>query len=97
MPNAGIHGCRSTSWNSAEPGLNAAHIASVTAKTAIDTISVTQRTSALRCPLLLPINSSSAAPATGSSHDIDSNGTFNQSPCGAGRVAGPGRSTYLHR
>src|SRR4051812_12748021 len=69
MPNAGIHPWRSISWNSAEPGLNDAHIASVTPKTAIERISVTHLMRPLRCPSALPTNNSSAAPMTGSSHE----------------------------
>src|SRR5438034_9010177 len=84
MPNAGIQGWRSTSWNSGEPALNDAHIASVTPKTATETSSVTQRTRPLRRPSAFPMNNSSAAPATGSSHDMDNNGKFNESPLMAG-------------
>src|ERR1041384_6633721 len=78
MPNAGIHPWRSISWNSAEPGLNDAHIASVTPKTARERISVSH----LRCPAALRINNSSAAPMTGSSHEtVRSTSTPNsQSP-----------------
>src|SRR5258705_7237144 len=80
MPNAGIQGCRSTSWNSGEAGLNDAHVASVTANTAIDTMSVIHRMSALRWPSALPTKTSSTAPATGSIHEIDNSGRFTTLP-----------------
>jgi hypothetical protein len=39
--------------------------------------SVNQRMSDVRRPSALPISSTSTAPAIGSSHEIESNGTFN--------------------
>ena len=77
MPKAG------TTLHELEPGDAAskdAQIANVTAKPAIDTASVSQRIRPLRRPSALPTNSSSTAPATGSSHEIDNSGTFNTSP-----------------
>src|SRR5262245_38940310 len=80
MPNAGIHKWRSTSWNSGEPGLNDAQMASVTANAATEMMSVIHRISDVRRPSALPMSETSSAPTVGSSHEIESNGTFNQSP-----------------
>src|SRR5512138_728028 len=74
MPKAGIHKWRSTSWNSGEPGLNNAQMASVTPNAAMEMMSVSHRIRAVRRPSALPMTSTSSAPTTGRSHEIESSG-----------------------
>src|SRR5262245_42958373 len=69
MPKAGIHGARSTNWNSAELESNPIQIASVTAKAATEKASAIQRMSAFRRPSALPTSSSKMAPASGNAQE----------------------------
>src|SRR5688572_1730408 len=69
MPNAGIHGARSTNWNSAEDASNPAHNARVTPNEASETASASQRMKQSRRPSALPMSSRSSAPASGSAQE----------------------------
>src|SRR5688500_6893562 len=75
MPKAGIHGTRSTNWNSAEPAWNAAQIATVSANSTSEMPSASQRNRLLRRPPALPMRSSRIAPASGTPHERVSSGT----------------------
>src|SRR5687767_9151661 len=69
MPNAGIHGTRSTNWKSAEFGSNRIHSASVTANEAIESASAAQRITPLRRPSPFGMSSRRMAPASGKAHE----------------------------
>src|SRR5262245_33480478 len=69
MPNAGIHGARSTNWNSAEDESNPAHSASVIPNEASETASASHRMRPSRRPSALPMSSRSSAPASGSAQE----------------------------
>src|ERR687897_3089691 len=66
MPNAGIHGTRSTIWNSADAGSNRAHSSSVSPKTTSEAMSATCRTNASREPSRFGMNRSRPAARSGS-------------------------------
>src|SRR4051794_32818217 len=66
MPNAGIHGTRSTIWKSAEDASNPAHSRSVNPKAASEATSATWRTSSLRDPSRFGMTRSRTAAASGS-------------------------------
>src|SRR6185369_12318003 len=73
MPNAGIHGSRSTIWNSADVESKRAQMTSVTANTASDRTSASQRIALLRLPSRFGMSSSRIAPARGNAHERVSN------------------------
>src|SRR6185369_11451643 len=73
MPNAGIHGTRSTIWNSADVGSKRAQMTSVTANAASDKSSASQRIELLRLPSRFGMSSSRIAPARGNAQDKVSN------------------------
>src|SRR5688572_15865856 len=73
MPNAGIHGTRSTIWKSADEESKRSQMASVTAKTASDMTSASQRIALSRLPSLLGTSRSRIAPARGNAQDRVSN------------------------
>src|SRR6185503_16903617 len=80
MPNAGIHGTRSTNWNSAETGSKYHQRSSVRAKAPIEMASESQRTIALRLPSRFGISRSSTAPASGTSQERVRTGVNSQLP-----------------
>src|SRR5690349_13990788 len=69
MPNAGIHGTRSTIWNSADEESKRDQMTSVTANAASDRTSASQRIAPLRLPSRLGMSSSRIAPASGNAQD----------------------------
>src|SRR5262245_5740150 len=69
MPNAGIHGARSTNWNSADDESNPAHSARVIPNEASATANASQRMRPSRRPSALPMSSRSSAPASGSAQE----------------------------
>src|SRR5215203_228090 len=66
MPNAGIHGTRSTIWKSADAGSNRAQSSSVSPNTTREATSATCRTNPSREPSRFGMNRSSPAAASGS-------------------------------
>src|SRR5688500_5093547 len=80
MPNAGIHGTRSTSWKSADAGSNHTQIASVMAKATSEKPGASRRISASRRPSALPINSSRIAAASGTTQESVSSIELPSSP-----------------
>src|SRR4051812_23094000 len=65
MPNAGIHACRSTNWNSPEDTLKRLHSSSVSANTSSEMTSAMLRASGALCSSSPRTSSSRMAPATG--------------------------------
>src|SRR5688500_8830032 len=66
MPNAAIHGARSTIWKSPDEASNRAQSSSVSPKTTSDATSATCRTNPSRVPSRVGMNRSSTAAASGS-------------------------------
>src|SRR5918994_4572328 len=66
MPNAGIHGTRSTIWNSADAGSNLAQSSRVSPKTTREAMSATCRTIPSREPSRFGMKRSSPAARSGS-------------------------------
>src|SRR5262245_3805163 len=69
MPNAGIHGYRSTNWNSEEAPSKRAQTTTVTANVATATASVSHRITPLRRPSAFPMSSTASAPTTGNNQE----------------------------
>src|SRR5688572_18049319 len=69
MPNAGIHGTRSTNCMSAECGSNCAHTTSVTTNSTSEMPSAAQRNRLFFLPSALPTNRRSSAPTSGRAHE----------------------------
>src|ERR1044071_8680423 len=69
MPNAGIHGRRSTNWKLADPPSNHTQIDTVTTNATSEIASVTHRITPSRRPSALGMNSRSNAPTSGTSQE----------------------------